>query len=117
MKKGKEMPDRVIPAKVEKPVINNTELITRFRAEGGGVFHVRPTAARPRGMSVAYKDKGTRIEFATSVQHGADAFTKKIGTKVAIEHFDAGKTVTVPHSKNKKVMTAREALLAALRWF
>lgn len=94
------MPDRVIPAKVVKPVINNTELITRFRAEGGGVFHVRPVKKGDerlsRGITVAYKVRGKRIEFSTAVQHRADAFTKKIGTKIAIEHFDNGKTVTMP---------------------
>lgn len=81
--------------------INNKELVLAFRAEGGGIMHIRPVKTYDgngltRGMTVAFKQKGGRIEFATSVQHRADDFTKKIGTKTAIAHFREGKTVTVP---------------------
>ncbi len=77
--------------------INNTELVTRFRAEGGQILHIRPdNGTRLRGMTIAYKVKGRRVETATACQHGADDFTKKVGTKIAIQHFDEGKTVILP---------------------
>lgn len=91
-----------IRAKMEarRPVIDNTELVLGFRKEGGSIMHVRPHGAFPegttRGLTVAFKKKGGRIEIATAVQHRADDFTKKIGTKTAIDHFRAGKTVTLP---------------------
>lgn len=84
------------PEKPVKLVINNTELVTRFRAEGGGIFHIRPEKPQDRGITVAFKLKNSRVTFATAVQHRDDSFTKKIGTKTAIEHFDAGQVVTVP---------------------
>ena len=75
-----------IPVKVKPEPINNTDLVNKFRAEGGGIFHVRPVFSR-RGVTIAYRLKSSRVEFATAVQHGADDFTKKIGTKTAIEHL------------------------------
>lgn len=90
----------VIPEKPVKEHIDNTESVTAHRANGGGLFHVRPRrrgdGTWTRGFSVAYKLKGGRIEFATSVQHRADVFCKKVGTKVALQHFNDGKTVTLP---------------------
>lgn len=79
--------------------INNTELVAAFREEGGSILHIRPREyanLRTRGLTVAFKLKSGRVELATAVQHRADDFTKKVGTKTAIEHFHAGKTVTLP---------------------
>jgi hypothetical protein len=92
---------------IEKPApIDNTQIVENFRREGGGLVHIRPGQAggsSTRGMTFAYKRKGSRIEFSTSVQHRNDAFCKKIGTKLAIEHFLAGKTVTFPMKNTRKV--------------
>lgn len=90
-----------LPAKPVKQHIDNTELVTRFRAEGGGLFHIRPRRHEDRGMTVAFKLKNSRLTFSTAVQHRSDSFTKKIGTKTAIEHFDAGQTVTIPITKRQ----------------
>lgn len=96
----------VIPEKPAKVHIDNTEAVTAHRANGGGLFHVRPRRRGDgkwtRGFTVAYKVKGGRIEFATSVQHRADVFCKKVGTKVALQHFNEGKTVTMPFSAMKR---------------
>lgn len=91
----------VIPQKPEKVIINNTEEVLAFRAEGGGIFHVRPrklwaTGKWTRGFTVAYKLKGSRIEVATALQHKADTFCKKVGTKVALQHFREGKVSVLP---------------------
>lgn len=95
----------VIPEKPVKEHIDNTEAVAAHRANGGGLFHVRPRRRGngnwARGFSVAYKVKGSRIEFATSVQHRADVFCKKVGTKVALQHFNEGKTVTLPFKSLK----------------
>lgn len=99
------------PEKPAKVAIDNTELVTRFRAEGGGIFHIRPEKPQDRGITVAYKMKNSRITFATAVQHRDDSFTKKIGTKTAIEHFDAGQVVTAPRSHKTLAGTLR-----ALSW-
>ena len=94
--------------------IDNTELVRQFRAQGGHIVHVRPRAvfngAVTRGMTVAFVIKGGRIQLATAVTHRADDFTKKIGTKTAIEHFNAGKTVFLPFRGD----TTKEDLYSAL---
>lgn len=102
----------------QKPVINNEALVAEFRDGGGSVLHVRPErlhgdkATWTRGMTLAYVQKGGRIEVATSVTHRSDSFTKKVGTKTAIEHFHAGKTVFLPVRTKKWLVSD---LLAAFR--
>jgi hypothetical protein len=80
--------------------IDNSELVERFRAEGGQIVHIIPKkllgGQYTRGITVAFKRKSGHIEMATAVQHRNDTFTKKMGTKTAIEHFDAGRTVSLP---------------------
>jgi len=86
-----------IPAPKPKPEpINNTDLVTAARAEGIYIYHARPLMKGERGISFAYRAKRNRIEFSTAVQHGADDFTKKVGTKLALERFNEGKTVFLP---------------------
>lgn len=91
-----------IPVKIKPEPIDNTDLVNAFRADGGGILHIRSAVsswgdrAILRGVTIAYRLKGSRVEFATAVQHGSDDFTKKVGTKTAIEHFRAGKVVTMP---------------------
>ena len=96
-----------IPVKVKPEPIDNTDLVNAFRADGGGILHVRPSvpfmgSKSARGVTIAYRLKGSRVEFATAVQHGSDDFTKKIGTKTAIEHFRAGKAITMPTRRVKR---------------
>lgn len=91
--------DKIKDKLANKPApINNTDLVLAFKAIGGRVMHIRPGRSRPRGMTIAFIQKNGRIEVATAVQHRVDDFTKKIGTKTAVEHFNAGKTVTLPFS-------------------
>lgn len=100
------MPNIVEKVAKVKVKIDNTADVEAFRAEGGGLFHVLPTGRR-RGMTVAYKVKSRRVEIATSVQHSHDTFTRKIGTKVALEHFKAGKIIVLPFDGD----------IRNLRWF
>jgi len=83
------------PAKEKAPRIDNTEAVLAFRAKGGRILHVHPEGFL-RGVTFAFVAKGNRITFATGVQHTKDAFTRKIGTKTAIEHFNEGKVVVLP---------------------
>lgn len=76
--------------------INNTEAVEAFRAEGGGIIHLNPNDTFTRGVTFAYIHKGNRLTFSTAVQHKNDTFTKRIGTKTALDHFHEGKTVTLP---------------------
>jgi hypothetical protein len=76
--------------------IDNSELVMRFRAEGGNILHFRPQFPDSRGLTVAFKAKSGRIEIATALTHRNDGFTKKIGTKTAIQHFDNKQTVFLP---------------------
>lgn len=88
---------------MEKPlkeIIDNTESVSAFRGLGGRILHIRPdknNQRRKRGVTFAFIHRGNRVEFSTALQHGHDEFTKKIGTKVALEHFQQGKTVTLPY--------------------
>jgi hypothetical protein len=93
------------PKPVEKPEpIDNTELVKEFRAEGGHILHVHSYRNNDghRALTVAFIPRSGRIEVATSVTHRNDTFTKKIGTKAAIEHFRAGRTIDVPLLKQGK---------------
>jgi hypothetical protein len=86
------------PVVVPKPKIDNTALVEAFRKEGGGVMHFVPGKYRRRGMTVAFIPKGSRVVVATSMAHPNDAFSKKMGTKTAIENFAAGKCIVMPCS-------------------
>lgn len=81
--------------KIKPEPIDNTEAVKQFGLEGGRILHIRPDNGK-RGMTFAYKRKGGRVTFSTSVQHRHDAFTKKMGTKLALEHFYEGKTISLP---------------------
>lgn len=98
LKNGKTIEIEVKPP-VERP--NNEERVRAFRASGGNILHIRPrrfavTGRVTRGLTVAFVIRSGRIEVATAVQHRTDCFSKKIGTKTAIEHFLSGKTVSLP---------------------
>lgn len=88
--------------KPKPAVIDNTALVTEFREKGGRILHI--PSDRPvwlggkvrRGLTAAFIVKSGRIEIATGVQHRSDDFTKKVGTKTAIEHFNEGKTIHLP---------------------
>lgn len=81
------------------PPIDNTELVEAFRKEGGGILHLPPSNLQPRGGTVAYKVRGSRLEVATSLTHPNDVFSRKMGTKTAIEHFREGRTIFLPMTK------------------
>lgn len=106
--------------KIAKPVkekIDNTALVEDFRAEGGQITHIHVRNPKARSMSLAFKDLGSRIELATSVTHRNDTFTKKIGTKVALEHFSSGKTVFIPRSSfHKTALTQLQSMFDVTTW-
>jgi hypothetical protein len=55
-----------------------------------------------RQMTVCFREpyRGAEIiEVATALTHRRDRFTRKVGTKTAIEHFLAGKTIILPKDK------------------
>lgn len=84
--------------------IDNTELVQAFRDTGGRLLHLRPFTfdmAPSRGITVAFKIRSGHIEVATSVQHKSDVFTKKLGTRVAIDHFNQGRTICIPNRSGK----------------
>jgi len=104
------------PIKEEKPApIDNSELVKKFREEGGQIIHIRPhryvSGRVSRGVTVAFRVKKSRVEIATAVQHRDDDFTKKIGTKTAIEHFNAGKTIFLPIINDRNVARLLDRLL------
>ena len=76
--------------------LNNSELVEEFRASGGRIYHHRPSPSGARGVTFAFVQRGSRMEVSSAVQHRNDTFTKKIGTRLAIEHFRAGKTILLP---------------------
>ena len=79
--------------------IDNTEAVKAFRDNGGRILHLRPSDTYNRGVTIAFIHKGNRVTFSTAVQHTNDTFTKRIGTKTALDHFNEGKTVTFPLDK------------------
>lgn len=100
-------PVPIVIKKAPREVIDNTKLVEDFRLRGGKILHVHDPLGR--GMTLAFIPRSGRVEVATSVQHRNDSFTKKIGTKLAIEHFDAGKTVNLPIVGKKVTNTLKFA--------
>lgn len=87
--------------KTSREVINNSALVEEFRLRGGRIYHILPVYDNfskkwSRGITIAYIRKNGRIEVATSLQHKSDCFTKKMGTRTAITHFNEGKTIFLP---------------------
>lgn len=114
MLKPIELP--VLVAKEPREVIDNSEIVNAFRKIGGTVLHLAPMRrctgkSYTRGMTAAFVVKSGRIQIATSIQHRNDVFTRKLGTRTAIEHFNAGKTIDLPlASKDLIVFTLKRAL-------
>jgi hypothetical protein len=108
----------VAAARAAPERIDNTDLVAGFKAQGGRILHVPPlpnVAGRPknRGVTFAFRLLKNRIEFATAVQHRNDDFTRKIGAKTAIEHFNNGQTVFFPIQRQKSLSD----VMRELRWF
>lgn len=80
------------------PPINNSEAVEAFRKKGGRILHYQ--GRRFKGVTIAFIRGGKTIEIATSVVHPSDVFTKKVGTKNAIERFNDGRTVVLPIFSN-----------------
>lgn len=91
--------------------INNTALLAS--APGVKVVHVRPDGNSPKlrrkALTVAFRQnhKGHNIEIATAVVNPNDAFSRKIGTKLAVENFLDGKTTTIPDAYSNAVRSIR----------
>jgi len=109
------LPPAISP-KAEKIKIDNSLDVEAFRREGGQILHIRPKkfASGQRGVTFAFIHKSSRVTFSTAVQHRDDDFTKKIGTKTALEHFKAGQTVTLPLSNSESAVKALSRIIAFL---
>lgn len=73
---------------------NNGELL---EAHGLKLVHIRPNSDfTGRGMTVAYRTLNKNvIEIATAIVHTNDTFSKKVGARIAINNFIAGRTVYI----------------------
>lgn len=78
--------------------IDNSDAVEAFRQKGGRILHYQ--GRRFKGVTIAFIRGGSTIEIATSVVHPSDVFTKKVGTKNAIERFNDGQTVVLPIFSN-----------------
>ncbi|QDP50578.1 MAG: hypothetical protein Tp1125DCM00d2C21254131_19 [Prokaryotic dsDNA virus sp.] len=107
------MTETTTEKKVKTDPIDNTELVEEFRKEGGNIFHVREDEQH-RGVTFAYKVKGRRIEIATALTHTVDTFTKKVGTKTAIDHFHNGNTIFLPYHDRHRATLVFDNLVALL---
>lgn len=82
--------------------VNNGNLLTEHNLK---VMHFRPGYDLP-GMTVAYREVNRNvIEIATAITHPNDCFTKKIGTRCAVEAFISGRTAFVPVIYKRKPAT------------
>ncbi len=112
-----------IVTKEEEPPVHIGNLLNEH---GLAVMHVRPIqytrmqravneltgrTSYYRPMTVVYRvpKRGDRvIEIATAVLHPLDDYSKKVGAKIAIDNFLAGKTVLIPRQpKESPVLTLR----------
>lgn len=63
------------------------------------VVHFGPAtkiSPRDRSFTVAFRPTGDLVEVAVSVVHPKDKFTRKIGTRTAVDKFLAGETIKIP---------------------
>lgn len=81
-------------AKTPKVKVNNTERVEAFRSDGGRIVH--SIVGRKRPMTFAVIKKGRRLFVATSLCHPNDQFCKKMGTKTALDNYEAGHFVVLP---------------------
>lgn len=81
-----------------KEKINNTQLLkdTGLKIRHFHTGSDRFGYPRMRNLTIAFREGSHNLEIATAVVHPADTFCKKIGTKLAVEAFQAGKTVHIP---------------------
>lgn len=96
-------PETVKKAKAPRIRIDNTEAIA-----DAGVKIIHFSYGKEGGMTVAYRQNGRKsrtIEIATAVTHPKDTFTKKIGTRLAVERFEAGETVFIPNFEGNAFQT------------
>ena len=80
----------------QEDVRPNGELLAEH---GLNVVHFRPAEEYHNGMTVAFKTVGRNakvIEVATALVHPLDKFTRKIGTRTAVEAFLSGRTILLP---------------------
>lgn len=99
-----EIAARIAASTAKRPPaqrINNTTLLA---ASGLRVVHFLPqrlntATGRGEGLTVAYRPvvkRPTVIEISTTVCRKGDTFSRKMGTRGAVENFQAGRTVFVP---------------------
>lgn len=82
------------PEKPAKVRLDNTKRVEDFRASGGRIVH--SIVGRKRPMTFAVVRKGPRLMVATSLCHPNDQFCKKMGTKTALDNYDAGRFIFLP---------------------
>lgn len=93
------MTEFVKPVKNVREKINNTAAL---KESGLTIVHMNAPFMRDgkklyRAMTVAYEQiNKSHLKISTSVTHKADTFTKKVGTKIALENFKKGNTVVIP---------------------
>jgi hypothetical protein len=111
----KMMEEFKTPAWTPKPSrekIDNTQLL---KDTGLRILHIRknsrdfPDNTAVRDMTIAFREGNSVIEIATAVVHPSDCFTRKIGTKLAVEAFLAGRTIHVPKMLDYGYETLRSA--------
>jgi hypothetical protein len=106
---AKDMVTMTTPT-AEEIVVNNGELLAFHDLK---VVHIHPSQYRKtRGMTIAYQQVNRNVlEIATSIVHPFDTFTKKTGTRLAVEAFVAGRTTYIPirheFDKNKAINSLR----------
>lgn len=92
--------DNRIPAAIREraknqivaPRIDNTAALA---ASTASIVHINTGVSRP--ITVAYERiNKSHIKIATAVTHRHDTFTRKVGTKVALANFAAGKVIVLP---------------------
>jgi len=91
---SRNVQDMGLSGKTKADKIDNTQLLADT---GLSIVHVNNIGDddKPRSMTIAYKGSDRLVEIATSVTHPQDRFCRKIGTKLAVENFQAGKKVRI----------------------
>lgn len=91
------MTDRVINSKPKKEHIDNSKLLADSGLKIVHINNNRGADTTFRAMTVAYEQiNKSHLKISTAVTHRSDTFTKKLGTRVAIQNFEKGNVIVVP---------------------
>lgn len=96
---------------------NRAFLLQKAEILGVGIVHIFDESNPKGGMTVAFRKvspfaKGTMVDVAVATCSKEDSFSRKTGTKLALESFFNGQTIALPISNP----SSNEGISTQVKW-